>query len=68
MLVLTRRENESLLIGGNVRVCLLEIGPGWVRLGVDAPQDIPILRDEVAERDKLVLPDLSVSENGGDGR
>ena len=47
MLILTRRPNQALLIGTDVTVTVLEIHGDRVRLGIAAPRDIPILRDEL---------------------
>jgi carbon storage regulator len=49
MLVLTRKENESIVIDGKITVTLLEIGGGRIRLGIEAPQDIPVVRSELLE-------------------
>lgn len=51
MLILTRRTGESLIIGDEVTVTVLGIKGGQVRLGIEAPRDIAIHREEVAERD-----------------
>lgn len=47
MLVLTRREDEALYIGDSVRIRILEISEGSVRIGIEAPQDVIILREEL---------------------
>ncbi|MET0590086.1 MAG: carbon storage regulator CsrA [Naasia sp.] len=47
MLVLTRRANESILIGDDITVTILGVTPGGVRVGVDAPQDKRINRAEI---------------------
>ena len=47
MLVLSRRKNESLLIGGNIELLVVDVRGDKVRLGIDAPSDIPILRKEI---------------------
>lgn len=50
MLILTRRPDESIRIGEEVTVVILGIQGNQVRLGVQAPKDIPVHREEVAER------------------
>lgn len=50
MLVLTRKPGEGITIGPNIRVMVLEIRGGQVRLGVDAPRTIEVHRDEVYTR------------------
>ena len=47
MLVLTRRGGESVRIGDDVTVTVLEDGGRPVRLGIDAPKEIPVHREEV---------------------
>jgi carbon storage regulator CsrA len=47
MLVLSRKVDEEIVIGGAVRVRVLEVGRGHVRIGVTAPKEIEILRAEL---------------------
>lgn len=47
MLVLTRREGEVLLIGNNVAVTVLGIKGNQVRIGIDAPRDVNVAREEL---------------------
>jgi len=49
MLVLSRKAGEQLVIGTNIIVTLTEIGAGKVKIGIQAPKDVPILRGELAE-------------------
>lgn len=49
MLVLSRHRDESIMIGDNVVVTIVDIRGDKVRLGIDAPQDIPVHRREVYE-------------------
>jgi carbon storage regulator len=51
MLVLTRRLGETLLIGDDIVVRVVSTSNGAVKLGIEAPADITILRGEVAERE-----------------
>jgi carbon storage regulator len=50
MLVLTRRPGEEIVIGGGIRITLLGVKGGQVRIGVSAPASVPVDRREVAER------------------
>jgi carbon storage regulator len=50
MLVLTRRPGERLLIGEAVEVTILEVRGDQVSIGVSAPREIPIHREELLER------------------
>ena len=52
MLVLSRLKNESILIGPNIVVTVVAVEGGKVRLGIDAPKNVQILRDEVDRRMK----------------
>lgn len=47
MLVLTRRANESIVIGDDITVTILAVTPGGVRVGIDAPRDKRIHRAEI---------------------
>ena len=50
MLVLTRRIGETLIIRDNIRVTLLDVSGNQIRLGVTAPREVPVHREEVARR------------------
>lgn len=47
MLVLTRRANQSIVIGDGVIVTVLEVRGDQVRLGIQAPRSVPVHREEV---------------------
>ena len=47
MLVLSRHRDESIMIGDEIVVTIVDIRGDKVRLGIDAPQDIPVHRQEV---------------------
>lgn len=48
MLVLTRRLSERIFIGENIVLTVVEIDRNRVRIGVEAPRDVAIYRDEIA--------------------
>ena len=50
MLVLTRKKGEAIVIAGEITVTVLEIRGDKIRLGVEAPKDIEVNREEVQER------------------
>ncbi len=47
MLVLSRRTNESIMIGSRIKVSILQCEDGKVKIGIDAPENIKIHREEV---------------------
>lgn len=63
MLVLSRKVGETVRIAENIEVTVVEIKHGKVRLGFRCPKDVPILRQEVYDReaadDSLSLIDLA---------
>jgi carbon storage regulator len=60
MLILTRRIGESVMIGNDVDVTVLGIKGNQVRLGVKAPKEIAVHREEIYER-------ICREQNGGGG-
>jgi len=50
VLVLTRRLGEKLIIGGNVTVTILGVKGNQIRIGIDAPRDITVNREEIHQR------------------
>ena len=49
MLVLSRHRDESIMIGDDVMITIVDVRGDKVRLGIDAPQEIPVHRQEVYE-------------------
>lgn len=47
MLVLNRKPGESIILGDNIEIRILDIQDGKIKIGIDAPRDISILRKEV---------------------
>lgn len=52
MLVLSRKLNETIVIGDNVRVTLLGIEGDKIKIGIDAPRDVKVFREELLEATK----------------
>lgn len=50
MLILTRKVNETLMVGDDVSVTVLGIKGGQIRIGINAPRDIGVHRQEVYEK------------------
>ena len=64
MLILTRRVGETIVIGQNVTVTVLGVRGHQVRLGVNAPKDIAVHREEIYERIvKDAQPEKPVHKN-----
>jgi carbon storage regulator len=50
MLILTRRVGESIMIGDDTKVVVLSVQGSQVRVGIDAPSDVTVHREEIYER------------------
>jgi carbon storage regulator len=53
MLVLSRRTGERIVIDDRITVTVIEVRGGQVRLGIEAPKDIPVWREEVVVREPV---------------
>jgi len=49
MLVLSRKQGESIRINDNITIKIVSVGPGRVKIAIDAPQDVTILRGELVD-------------------
>ena len=56
MLVLSRKLNESIIVDGNIRITIVGIRGNHVRVGIEAPDSIPIIREEMRDRLELTVP------------
>ncbi|MCH7729838.1 MAG: carbon storage regulator CsrA [Planctomycetes bacterium] len=50
MLVLSRKVGERILIGENISVTVVRVTGGGVRLGIEAPAELPVIREELRNR------------------
>ena len=70
MLVLSRQKDESIIIGDNVEITIVDIRGDKVRLGITAPKDIPVHRREVYEaiqREKESQKPAEPKDSNGNG-
>lgn len=49
MLILQRKKGQSLSINNTTSITVAEVGPDWVKLAIDAPKDVLVLRTELLE-------------------
>lgn len=64
MLVLSRRVGESIVINDNIKVTIVSSDGNTIRVGIDAPKDIPIMRSELLPKNKPA----GNKPSGGDGQ
>ena len=65
MLVLTRRVGEKLVIGENVTVTILGAKGNQIRIGIDAPRDIQVNREEIFQRILKKRAELKIARHRG---
>ncbi len=67
MLILTRRVQEAIMIGDDVTVTVLSVKGNQVRLGIDAPREVEVHREEIYHRVKNGIPreDVVDTDNAG---
>lgn len=68
MLILTRRINESIMINENVKVTFLHVKGGQVRVGIEAPPEIAVHREEIFHKIKGKSKKLKGKAHKGKGR
>ncbi|AJC87984.1 carbon storage regulator CsrA [Campylobacter insulaenigrae] len=52
MLILSRKENESIQIGDDIEIKIVQTGKGYAKIGIEAPKTLMILRKELIEQVK----------------
>ena len=65
MLVLTRSANQSIMIGDDVVITVLEVRGDHVRIGIEAPRSVPVYREEVIAQ--LKAANIGASSPSADG-
>ncbi len=66
MLVLSRKQNERIRVGDSVVVTIVRVSGDKVRIGIEAPPDVRVLRDELRPSDTLQVDTLQVEAVDGD--
>ncbi|NLU49724.1 MAG: carbon storage regulator CsrA [Syntrophomonadaceae bacterium] len=67
MLVLTRKKDEAIVIGDNIKITVVEIQGDKVKLGIEAPRELSVYREEIyesirEENRRAVLNDKSIAD------
>lgn len=57
MLVLSRKVGERILIGDSISVTVVRISGGGVRIGIDAPPELPVIREELSQGTEIKTPE-----------
>ncbi len=66
MLVLTRRPGESIIIAGDIKITVVNVGPGRVKLGIEAPSHVRVDRQEIHDKIEQSA-DVLAAVCGGEG-
>ena len=53
MLVITRKKDEGFLIGENIKITVVDVSGDRIKIGIDAPKDVKIIRNELYDTEKL---------------
>ena len=61
MLILTRRTGETVRIGDNIKISVLNVRKNQVRIGFDVPSDLPVFREEIWEKRRSAGTDVGQS-------
>lgn len=64
MLVLTRKPMQTVLIGDEVRITIVRVGAGQVRLGIEAPRNVVVVRGELRDRDRCSEAPVRLNTSG----
>lgn len=64
MLILSRRNGESFIIGDDIKITVLSQRSNQVRIGIDAPRDLPVFREEVLNRQKQTQSTTESTQTG----
>lgn len=62
MLILGRREGEEILLGNDIKIKIVEMSKGMVKIGIDAPKELLVLRGEL--KDKITQSNIEANTKG----
>ena len=62
MLVRSRKQNQAVVIGDNIKVTVVKVQGNSIRLGIEAPQDVRVLRGELREWQELSFDPASLEK------
>ncbi len=62
MLVISRQPGDSLLIGQDIKITILEVNGDRIKIGIDAPRSVPVMRTEVLD---TMRSNLEADQSGG---
>jgi carbon storage regulator len=65
MLVLSRKESERIRLGNNIVVTVVRVSGDRVRIGIEAPPDVIVLRDELQPRQGVVTREVKALKEAG---
>jgi len=60
MLILCRKEGEEILLGNDIKIKVVEVSKGVVKIGIDAPREVLVLRGELKDRIEIILKNVSL--------
>lgn len=66
MLVLSRKINEKILIGGNIEVTIVDIKGDVIKIGINAPREVSILRGELLTEVEQATVTAAMSDSAGE--
>ena len=65
MLVLSRKESETICLGDNIKITIVRVAKDRVRVGIDAPDNVHVLRGELADKEReIVMAPFTCREAG----
>jgi carbon storage regulator len=62
MLVLSRKMDESVIIDGGIRITVLSIRGNQIRIGIEAPDQVRVYREEILERNQRGVPAAGITQ------